>query len=32
MQTRFDYFDMHPFVMTLFHVEAMTIILTFGQN
>jgi hypothetical protein len=36
MQPRFYYFDMHLFVMKLFrsrlHVEAMTIILTFGQN
>jgi hypothetical protein len=36
MKPRFDFSDMHLFVMTLFrsrlHVEAMTIILTFGQN
>jgi hypothetical protein len=36
MQPRFDYSDMHLFVMALFlsrlHVEAMNIILTFGQK
>jgi hypothetical protein len=32
MQLRFDYSDIHLVVMTLLHVEAMTITLTCGQN
>jgi hypothetical protein len=32
MQLRFDYSDIHLVVITVLHVEAVTIILTFGQN